>query len=133
MKLKVWDEVSALLEKKDLSAAIIRLEDEIANLEKDPEELCLVLRKLAGLYRLRSEMKISKPEQDQQKACHYAFLAGQAYVQMGRMAPAIALYDWLKLYSPKNAYLQTLKQAIAQVFSMPKTRKPQADDDMPVP
>ncbi|MBN8555939.1 MAG: cyclic nucleotide-binding domain-containing protein [Deltaproteobacteria bacterium] len=128
VEMKVWEKIDPLVERGRFEEAIQLLEGQIQKCD-NPEDLCKVARRLAHLY--RSGLK----KKGIPRAISYALMAGQAYVKVGRVAPAIAMLSWLKEIPEAKSQVKELEKLVSETFSFSPAGvqfKP-TDENMPVP
>lgn len=123
----LWQDIEASLQKGDWGECIRMLEDALPKAES-AEDIASIARRLSQLFRYESSSK------NEQKASQYAFLAGEAYVVLGRMAPAVAMLNVLKDDSQSSVYSQKLHRRISETFSLPGVKRQKgADEHLPPP
>lgn len=106
--------------------AIQVLEGQLTRAET-PEEISSICRRLLHLYRQDG------PAKNDSKASKYAYLAADAYVAMGRMAPAVALLNVLKTFAEAENLTKRLHRRISETFSLPVQKAHKKDDHLPPP
>jgi CRP-like cAMP-binding protein len=121
----LWQEIQALLDEAKDQEAIYLLEEQLPKVE-DLNVMGQMAYQLAHIYRSSCETN------NIEKAVHYAILAGQVYVRMGRIAPAVVILDWLKEEPKAKEPAQKFQKLIADIFSRKRVKRSK-DDDHPPP
>jgi len=106
--------------------AVHELENQLSRAES-PDEIASLCRRLLHLYRQEG------PTQNLQKAAKFCYLAADAYVAMGRMAPAVALLNVLRTFSGAENLSKRLHRRISDTFSLPVQKAHKRDDHLPPP
>src|SRR3989338_2198029 len=106
----IWRKLDELFEEQQYGSAI-KMINGFAFKPADFSNLARSCQTLADLNRY------NKKDDSHKKAIGYGLLAGYSYVKMGRMAPAIALVDWLKEIKEAAEQAVQLETAISVIFS----------------